>query len=87
MIAEPIYFYLEVWKDKAANTSPGQLPSMPANDNFVRDARSEAYVPPNESRTGVDLYDYQYASLNVYPIFFLVIWSLFGVFIAVMSFV
>lgn len=48
MIAEPIYFYLEVWKDKAANTSPGQLPSMPANDNFVRDARSEAYVPPNE---------------------------------------
>lgn len=48
MIAEPIYFYLEVWKDKPDMTQPNYLPSPPASADHAQDFRSSTYVPPNE---------------------------------------
>lgn len=48
MIAEPIYFYLEVWKDKPDIGPPGQLPPPPAVVDSAPDARSASYMPPNE---------------------------------------
>lgn len=48
IIAEPIYFYLEVWKDRQSAVLPGQLDPHPANFNYAQDFRTGTYVPPNE---------------------------------------
>lgn len=48
MIAEPIYFYLEVWKEKPDVTELNHLPPPPASVDYTHDYRTGTYVPPNE---------------------------------------
>lgn len=48
IIAEPIYWYLEIWREKPVAASNVQLPSQPASVDNFQDIRSGAYVPPNE---------------------------------------
>lgn len=48
MIAEPIYYYLEIWKEKSVASVPGNLPPPPARVDYSREVSSATYVPPNE---------------------------------------
>lgn len=48
MIAEPIYYYLEIWKEKPAANSHGILPPPPATIDYSQGFTSATYVPPNE---------------------------------------
>jgi len=48
MITEPIYWYLEVWKEKGENNPVPQLSPKPASMGQTQDFRSGTYVPPNE---------------------------------------
>mgnify|MGYP001264997954 CR=1 FL=1 len=48
IIAEPIYWYLEIWREKPNKATNVQLPPQPASVDNFQDIRSDAYVPPNE---------------------------------------
>lgn len=48
IIAEPIYYYLEVWKDPPEMSGPNHLPPPPASVDHAQDFRAGTYVPPNE---------------------------------------
>lgn len=48
IVAEPIYYYLEVWKEKPATELAGSLPPPPATVEYARDFSSANYVPPSE---------------------------------------
>lgn len=46
MIAEPIYWYLEIWREKPAAVANVQLPPQSAGTDSFQDFRSGTYVPP-----------------------------------------
>lgn len=49
MFAEPVYWYLEIWREKPAEAIKAQLPWQAASvDSSFQEARTGAYVPPNE---------------------------------------
>lgn len=49
IFAEPVYWYLRIWKEPVSETPIGQLPSQPASDWFrPEDARQWADNPPTE---------------------------------------
>ncbi len=48
MVAEPIYWYLEIWKPKGENNTAPQLTNPAANFGQTQDFNSGTYVPPSE---------------------------------------
>lgn len=48
MIAEPVYWYLEIWREKPSVATNVQLPSQPARVENFQEMQPEAYIPPNE---------------------------------------
>lgn len=48
MIAQPIYWYLQIWRESPAGQFSTQLNPPPASVDNFQDNRSGTYVPPSE---------------------------------------